>query len=676
MTYLKGVSNVEWLASKRWIVCAVAMSLPCLGQQPGPKDLTQLSLEDLMNMRVTSVSKREQPISKAGAAIFVITQDDIRRSGAISLPDLLRMVPGVNVARMDSNSWAIGIRGFNDLYADKVLVLIDGRSVYNPLFSGVYWDAQDLVLEDIERIEVIRGPGGTIWGANAMNGVINVITKSSKDTQGGLVTAGSGSRETAEGVAQYGGTIGSKGSYRVFGKYFNIDDAAFPDGSHAADGWNGLHGGFRSDWDLSARDTMTVQGDVQRTGEGQTITTVFSKALPASGTFNEQFDTLCGNVLGRWTHTLANGSQTSLQIYDDFSRRTNLGIFIQQNTVNVDFQHHLSIGSRQDLVWGVGARVSDLDLGAGYSSTFSKLNVTDTLFSTFVQDEVKLARSLWLTVGSKFERNDYTGFEFEPSAQLVWTPTNQQSLWISAARAIRQPTLLDSSIHADASVVPAQGVPFGLLTVSGNPSPVAETLRDFEAGYRAQFSPRFSIDLAAFTGYYRNLRSNDPQTPFFTANPGPPHLEIPLVFGNKTRAHTYGAELFLNWSVTKRLRISPGYSRLEMNIVRDPSGADIQPELTPGSVPAQQFQLRSSLALSSKLEWDGNLFFVGRLPASGTPAYTRVDTRLAWRAGESLELSISGQNLLTPRHAEFTDELGTSHTVVERSVFGKISWRF
>jgi len=656
-------------------VC-VFTSLTCTAQQTGPLDLTQISLEDLLHMRVTSVAKREQPISKAGAAIYVITQEDIRRSGSTSLPDLLRLAPGVNVARMDSNTWAISIRGFNDLYADKVLVLIDGRSVYNPLFSGVNWDAQDVVLEDIERIEVIRGPGGTVWGANAVNGVINIITKSARNTQGGLVTAGSGSKTTAEGVGQYGGKLGGRGAYRVFVKYFNIDHANFPGGSRAADGWNTLHGGFRSDWDLSSRDTLTVQGDLLRAQEGQTITTVFSNALPSRATFNEQIDTGGANLLGRWNHTVANGSQTSVQIYDDYSRRNNLGILIEQNTFSMDFQHHMAIGSRHDLVWDVSARVSKLHMGSGYSTTVSPLDRTDTLFSTFVQDEVKIAKSLWLTFGSKFERNDYTGVEFEPSVQLVWMPTKRQSVWLSAARAIRQPSALDTSIYSEGAIFPVQDVAFGLLTIAGNPAPKAETLKDFEAGYRAQAGPRLSVDLAVFTSFYRSLRSNDPGIPYFVTNPGPPHLVSPVFFGNKTHANTYGGEVSANWSVTNRWRISSSYSRLQMAIVRDPSSRDAQPQLTPGSAPVQQFQVRSSVKLTRRLEWDSNLFHVGRLTYGRIPAYTRLDSRFALGLGEMVELSVSGQNLLSSGHAEFPDELGTSHTLVERSAFGKIAWRF
>src|ERR1700733_10220391 len=306
--------------ARRFVFVAALVGSSSLAQQPKDNDLSQVSLEDLMNLQVTSVSKKEQKLSKTGAAIFVITQEDIRRSGATNIPDLLRLAPGVDVAQVDANRWAISIRGFNDQHADKGLVLIDGRSVYSPSFSGVFWDMEDVPLEDIERIEVIRGPGGTVWGANAVNGVINIITKSAAATQGGLISAGTGSEEHADTLAQYGGKIGQNGDYRVFGRYFNTANSVFPNGQQAADGWSGGHLGFRSDWTLSPRDTLTVQGDFLKTDESQTITTLFSNALPLAKTFNDPLTATAGNILARWNHTMANGSEMSLQIYDDYSR--------------------------------------------------------------------------------------------------------------------------------------------------------------------------------------------------------------------------------------------------------------------------------------------------------------------------------------------------------------------
>ena len=345
-----------------------------------------------MNIQVTSVSKKEQKLAKTGAAIFVITQEDIRRSGATNIPDLLRMAPGVDVARIDANHWAISIRGF-DLFADKVLVLIDGRTVYVDSASNVYWDQQDVPLEDIDHIEVIRGPGGTVWGANAVNGVINIITKNAKATQGGLVTAGSGSEVTADGLVQYGGKIGSKGAYRAFGRYFNVNNALSPGGQNAADGSHASHGGFRSDWDLSPRDSLTVQGDLFGSEAGQTVTTVFSNALPLHGTLNDPLSNTAGNILGRWNHTLTNGSDTSLQVFYDFSHRAaKAQVDETHHKVDLDFEHHIALGSRNDVVWGLGYRFEADDIRPGYGAQFLPPRSSRSLFSAFIQDEIKLSR--------------------------------------------------------------------------------------------------------------------------------------------------------------------------------------------------------------------------------------------------------------------------------------------
>ncbi len=659
---------------------SLALSLgvvtPSPAQAPVPRDLTEFSLEDLMNVQVTSVSKKEQKLSKTGAAIFVINQEDIRRSGALHIPGLLRMVPGLDVARIDSNKWVVSIRGFNSRFSNKVLVLIDGRSVYSPNFSGVFWEQEDVPLEDIDRIEVIRGPGGTVWGANAVNGVINIITKSAKATQGGLITAGTGSEESAQGLVQYGGKIGAKRAYRAFGRYFNVDSADSPNGGHAADGWSLSHGGFRSDWDLSPRDQLTVQGDFLHVRAGETLTSVITSALPFAGTFNSRASVDAGNALGRWNHTLLNGSDTSLQVYYSGHHRSEIGLDDSLRTADIDFQHHLHAGSRNDIVWGVAYRFTDSVILPGYAVRFVPAHRADSLYSAFLQDEIKLSNSLSLTVGSKFEHNSYTGFENEPSAQLVWTPTDKHTVWASAAKAIREPSQSDVSLQVDAAVVPLDQGRFGLVTLSGNPNAKAEQLRDFEAGYRAQVNQRLSLDFTGFLSFYKHLETAEPQAPFFALFPGPPHLVFPSIFDYQAHARDYGAEFFANWNVTDHWRLSPGLTLLNMSVVRDPGSQDSTVEQTPGYSPRRQFQVRSMLDLTHSLEWDQTIGYVSALPAGNIPAYVRLDTRFGWRLGESLEISIVGQNLLRPRHAEFPDTLGFDHTLIERSVFGKIIWHF
>ncbi len=637
-------------------------------------DLTNASLEELANIQVTSVSKKEQALSKAGAAVFVITQEDIRRSGVMNIPDLLRMVPGVDVARLDSNTWAISIRGFNDRYSNKVLVLIDGRSVYSENFSGVFWDQLNVPLEDIERIEVIRGPGGTVWGANAVNGVINIITKSSKDTQGGLMTAQTGSAENLGGLLQYGGKIGDKGTYRVFGNDFNVASSELSPGVQGADGWHGSSGGFRSDWVLSPRDSLTVQGDLSQTGEGQTLTSILVSQGFLSRTFNEPMSVGAGDVQAQYTHTFSNGSELSWRTYFESVHRHDEAEETEEDA-DTGLQYHFKIGSRNDLMAGAGYRLTDSSYVGFYDAFFVPDRSRDNLFSVFLQDEIELTHNLTLTFGSKLEHNAFTGFEYEPSAQLVWTPKERQSVWISAARAIRQPSLQDENIDVAAALVPLQNGAFGVVEISGNPDMKAETMLDYELGYRNQVNRRMSFDVSTFLSNYSDLRTQDPETPFFTLDPGPPHLVFPSIWGNLARARDYGGELSASWDVTGWWRLSSGFSLLHMNITPTPPIADIA-VASVGASPKHQAQLRSLVKLSHRVEWDTSAYFVGALGNGPVPAYTRLDTRVGWTMGRSLYFSVSGQNLLSPHHFEFLSGYQVHPTEVERSIVGKITWRF
>jgi iron complex outermembrane receptor protein len=558
-------------------------------------------------------------------------------------------------------------------------VMIDGRSVYSPLTSGVNWDQQDAPLEDIDRIEVIRGPGGTVWGANAVNGVINIITKRSKTTPGGLVRTDVGSQESVEGLIQYGGRTGRKGAYRVSGNYANQGNAPAPSGEAITDGWHKSHLGFRSDWELSRNDTLTVQGDLFQSREAQTIDTLFINDLPREAITDDQIPVGAGNVLGRWDHTLSNGSATSLQVYYDTYNRRERGLGEGRKTIDVDFQHHLTLSSRNNIVWGGGYRVTSDHITAGYAIFYQPTRRTDNLFSTFVQDDISLTPSLELSLGTKLEHNSYTGFEYEPSGQLVWNLTARQTLWTSASRAIRQPARADSNIRADVALFPLDNGGFGIVELTGNPGRVAERLYDFEVGYRAQVTQPLSLDLTAFSSYYDDLQTQEPGDPFFTMNPAPPHLVFPQLFADNAHAHNYGAEVFATCNVTRRWRISPGYSFLQMHVAGDPSSQDPGAGLIANESPKHQFQIRSFLSLPHGLDWDTSVFQVGRLKDGGngpTPSYTRLDARLGWRVGENLELSVVGQNLLSPAHAEYHDTFSILHSLVARRVLAKVTWRF
>jgi iron complex outermembrane receptor protein len=662
------------------ILAALGLSTDASGQGPSspPDDLLQMSLEDLMKVRVSSVSKKDQNLSKAAAAVSVITAEDIRRSGATNIPDLLRMVPGIHVAQMNANTWAISIRGFTDRYGDKVLVMIDGRSVYTPTSSGVNWDQQDVVLEDIERIEVIRGPGGTVWGANAVNGVINITTFRASASKGGLVTATAGSQRTAQSVAQYEGDLGGKGAYRVFGSYSNVGNSPSPEGEQFVDGWHKMHGGFRSDLNLSSQDTLTVQGDLFRSRESQTLDTLYSANLPLEEVIDDRIIVNSEDVLARWTHALSNGSSIIFQSYYDRYNRLDAGLGEIRNTFDADLQYHFKAGSRHDLVAGLGYRITGDTTTPGYAKSYSPAGRTDNLFSTFIQDEIKVTNALSLTVGSKFEHNAYTGFEYEPSAQLALALSSRQTVWASISRAIRQPAQADVALQHDVAVFPVDPGGFGVSKIVGTTGRKAERLHDFEVGYRSQINRRLSVDAAGFLSYYYGLQTAEPGVPYYTDGPSPVYLVVPTLSSDLGHARNYGVEISVNWSVTRSWRIAPGYSFIQMHVAGDPSSQDSGAGSSAYDTPKHQFQVHSLMNVTRHLEWDTALYQVGQLLDSGngpTPGYERLDTRLGWRAGESIEFSIAGQNLLTPRHAEFHDDL-MFHTLSARTIVGKITWRF
>ena len=654
-------------------VACLQPSAPMLQAQT---DLTQASLEDLMNVQVTSVSKKEQQLSKTGAAVFVISQEDIRRSGANEIPDLLRMVPGVDVARINSHTFAISIRGFNDNYPGKVLVLIDGRSVYTPQFSGVYWDQQDMPLEDIDRIEVIRGPGGTIWGANAVNGIINIITKSSKETRGGLLAVGTSNHRIADGTMQYGGGAGQRGSYRIFGRYLADDGAPSLGGGSNLDRWHGVHGGFRSDWDLSKQDSLTVQGDLFGALEGATVTSLDMNHLPDAVTYNDRESVATGNLLSRWTHTFAGGSEATVQAYYDYVRRPDEGNVAEEHTGDLDFEYHFHPTARQDVVTGGGYRVTDQRFTGSSNMTIGTGQRLDNLVNAFVQDEIALTQKLDLTAGVKVERNDFTGFEYQPSAQVVFSPTRRQNFWVSAARAIEQPSWFSTQTRLNMFTFPLDDGGFALVQTIGSETGKAISVLDFEAGYRTELTKRFSMDVALFRSYYHQVQDLVPGAPYFTDVPGPPHLVLPYHIQNQARETTYGAELFVRFRLNRHWELDPGYSFLQARKV-DLSGESVIPAgEEPGDSPKHEYQIRSMLNLPHHMEWDTSAYYVSSLQIGPVPSYTRVDTRVGWRAGESVEFSVGAQNLLAPRHLEYLDTNQIVPTFVERSLFGKVTWRF
>ncbi len=632
-----------------------------------------------MNIEVTSVSKKEEKLSRTAAAVFVITEEDIRRSGAANIPDLLRMVPGVQVAQINSSTWAITARGFDSQYSNKLLVLVDGRTVYSPIFSGTFWDTQSLLLGNIERIEVIRGPGATVWGANAVNGVINITTKKASDTQGGLVTAGGGAPGDEFGAARYGGKIGSKTSYRVFGGDFQFGHDLDAAGKRGEDDWQNFQGGFRVDTKPSAKDSLTLEGDVYRGDGGEVVDTIATISPPVNGIVNLR-DRFSGwDVVSRWEHVASPHSETSLQINFDHSDRGDTTYGTGLSTFEMEFEDHVGWGSRQDFVWGAGYQRTSDELATTLRIAFTPADQTRQLFSSFVQDEIALRPDrLYLTVGAKLEHNDFTGFGLQPSVRIAWLASERNMFWAAVSRALRTPSQSDRDIRVNESVFPGPGNLPVLVSIFGSPNRQNERLNAFEAGYRTEITKRISLDGTIFYNDYDNLVSVEPGTPFLEANPAPLHLVVPNVLSNLAYGETHGVELSLNWKLSKRWTLSPGYSFLAMHLHRDATSEDMTtiPE-TQGAFPSQQAQLRSHLELGHHWEWNAAAYFVGRLPAQGVPSYTHLDTNVIWRPGNRFSISLVWQNLLRDHHLEFLGPDQTEESsLIKRSAYAKITWQF
>jgi iron complex outermembrane receptor protein len=647
-----------------------------------PVDLTELSLEDLMNIRVTATSRRPQSVAESAAAVFVITQEDIRRSGVTSIPEALRMVPGVQVARIDANKWAISARGFNGRFANKLLVMIDGRSVYTPLFSGVLWDAQDTVLADIDRIEVVRGPGASLWGANAVNGVINIVTKRARDTQGGLLVAGGGTEEQGFSTLRYGGAFNDQTHYRAYLKYFNRDSQEFIDDGDAADDWQVGRAGFRMDWEPDGPDALTVQGDIYR-GVVGTTGRVFSLTAPFSQTVNTDDDIFGANLLGRWTHDFEDGSDMALQVYYDLVSGDELGIQLDEQTFDVDFQHHFQAGERNDIIWGLGYRLVAADFDDSFTVSLDDDHRIDHLLSAFVQDEITLSEDeLRLTLGSKFEYNTYTGFEIQPTARLLWTPDAQQSVWLAASRATRTPSQAEDSIALNSVLGPGDPnnpFPFPLqLSVLGNPDQNSEEVIAFEVGYRVNPINDLSLDFAAFYNIYDDLASVEVRPPLQVIVPCPtPPLCIlgNSQFDNLGSGESYGFEVAADWRAESWWRLQGAYTYLHLDLDHDGTlGTTVHAEERD---PNHQVSLRSSFDLGEDWELDFWGRYVSALPERGVDAYFTFDMRLGWRPYDGVELAIVGQNLASHDQLEFTPELvDTTPTEVQRSVYGKVTVNF
>jgi iron complex outermembrane recepter protein len=637
-------------------------------------DLTRISVEDLMRLEVTSVSKKERPLGTSPAAVFVLTHEDIRRSGLTSLPEVLRLVPGMHVARLDGSKWAVSARGFNGRYANKLLVLVDGRTVYSPLSSGVFWDEVDTSLEDIDRIEVIRGPGATMWGANAVNGVVNVITKAAGSTSGTMVSLSTGSEDRLAAGVRHGGTLGDGLHWRVWGKAFDREPLARPDGTAAHDGWRMGRGGFRADYQASDVDDVTLQGDLYSGHEDQT-SSALTLTPPYRRLFDERADVDGRNVVARWTRTHSPRSQSTLQAFADHTSRREYLLDHERTTLDVDFQHRQALGARHDLVWGTGYRHGHTRLTNSEMVRFADTHRHDWLLSAFAEDEVAVVPDRFtLTLGMKVERNGYTGVELQPNVRALWSLSERESLWTAVTRGVRTPSLLENGANIDVSAAPGpQGLPI-VIAVVGQGVPEAERLWASEIGYRRQWST-VSVDVSAFRNNYAHLSSLAPSTPEFVAA-ATPFVRLPYRIADALQGTGYGLEASGTWRARRGWTLTAGYTFLALDLTSNGAEQDVRFEWSEDDSPRHQVVLRSLASFGSRWEADATIHALGSSDEHRVPAYARVDLRVGCRVSDQLKVSVAGLNLLDARHAEFLSVSNEEITQPRRSVVLQTVWAF
>ena len=603
-----------------------------------------MSVEELMNIEVTSVSRRPEKVSETASAVQVITSDDIRRSGATSLPELLRLASNLHVAQVNSSQYAISARGFNNTAANKMLVLIDGRSVYTPIHAGVFWDTQNILLEDIDRIEVISGSGATLWGANAVNGVISVKTKDALATQGLLVETGGGRQLRGFMNVRYGGQFSTNGNYRVYGKVFNRNRTLLSNGRDPGNDWKLGQTGMRLDWHKSRSDVFTLQGDLYD-GAYNSLTT-------------QEPDIKGGNLLARWSHIFSDQSDMSLQFYYDRTHRNvPQGLAEDLSTYDVDFQQRFQLGKRNEFIWGLGFRQFHDNVRNVATLAFLPAQVTHRRFSGFLQDEIAVIKDrVNLTIGTKISHNDYTGVEVQPSVRAAWKIDQRQMAWGAISRAVRTPSRLDRELF-----IPAKP-PF---LVAGGPNFQSEVSLGYELGYRSHPHDRVSLSVATFYNNYSKLRSLEQVKPpaFF-----------PMVIGNGLKGESYGVELSADYYVTNRWRLRGGLTEMRINIRPDVTSTDRTNGSGESHDPNRHLLLRSFFEPIRGLQFDSAFRYVSKIANQQLPGYAELDLRLSWQPKSSLEFSVVGQNLLHKRHAEFGTP--SARQEIDRSIYGKVLWRF
>lgn len=673
-------------------------------------DILKMSLESLLSMDVTSVAKKKQQLSDAAAAVFVITQDDIRRSGVTSIPEALRLAPGVEVGRIDANKWAITTRGFNSQFANKLLVLIDGRSVYTPSFSGVYWDAQDTLLEDIHRIEVIRGPGATLWGANAVNGIINIITRDSVDTRGGFVELGAGTEEKAFTGLRYGTDINDDTTARVYAKFFKRDDTILAStDSDAGDAWDSMRGGFRIDGRSKTLDNWTLQGDHYRSNISQVSQTVaidpdvfYATTMPTSPPYptgvpipatepgiTDHIVSTGWNLLGKFDKVLSESSSYSFQFYYDHSERAETFLTQIHDILDIEFQHNVVYADKHDINWGFGIRHIEDEYINSFTVSVNPTSETRELINFFVQDEIELLDDrLYLTLGSKFEHNPYTKYEIQPNVRALWKIDDASRLWASVSRAVRTPSRFDqngaiipfTAVILTGSPAPAPAYIPITMTINGNSDGESEDVLAYEIGYRLTWSKNLSFDIAGFVNEYDDLHTAEAVDPLDPYN-------YDTFTGNKMYGESTGVELAIDWrpALWWRLQGSISSIRIETQLDADSTDSGDKKTIAEGSSPDNHISLLSSMDLSEQVEFNLWLNYVDNVPVSSSAAianaiqidtYTSINARIGWYPSETLEVSVAGMNLQNSNHTEFVGVFSNGESRIEPSLHASLKWRF
>jgi iron complex outermembrane receptor protein len=666
-----------------WLACLIlALSgIPLRGDvsafpsQTTPGALKQMSLEELSQIEVTTPSKEPVKAFQSPVAIYVITGDEIHRSGATSIPEALRLAPGVEVARIDGNKWSIGIRGFGTRFSRGVLVLIDGRTVYSTLQAGTYWEVQNMIMDDIDRIEVIRGPGGTIWGPNAVNGVINVVTKDSKDTQGILASGGGGNLDQGFGNFRYGGGNGSNLTYRAYAMAFTDGPEHHSDHQNFDD-WRTVQGGFRVDWNRDDRDSFTFQGDIYKEEAGESVQAV-SYTAPYSQIVDANANLSGGNLMARWKKTLRNGDDIQVQTYYDRTTRYEPNFGETRNTFDVDFLERIHPIARQHLTWGLGTRFSLADDNEVVSGlTFLPNKRTDQLYTAFLQDEITLVPDrLSLTAGAKALRTNFTNFGVEPSVRLMWTPTRNNAAWAAFTHALRTPSDAEENFYLSGYIETLpNGTPY-FARFNANHNFAPEQLNGYEIGYRRILTSRLYLDIATFYNHYHDLFDQEiTGAPYLEDDPAPVHFLLPAQFGNGLLGTTKGFEIAPDITLTPFWHLRASYSFLQMDIKDAPHSINVEPlSAINGASPKSEGTLLSALDFAKKFSLNLTYRYVAGLPGQLVPGYSTADARFDWHVSRPVEVSVVGHNLFQPYHPEYAGDPGPLVGIV-RNGFVQLTW--